>query len=155
DLEGSELSRVPREFRIDRPMPRPFIRVRHRSDDARIGTALALSILVHAAALVVLMPHVVGRPPWPGPELGSSEGLEVQLATRAAAPAPSPAQTAAPAIPGAQRASASARTVPNATAPKARTTVAQGAQTDTRRPRETLSPLTAPSSPQATVPNAP
>jgi hypothetical protein len=137
-------------LRLDLPMADPFIRIRGSSDDVRIRTALALSILVHAAALTVLMPHLTGRPPWPGPERGATEGLEVELVARAATAAAPSARSEAPAIRGSQRASTPARTVP-AARPATTGTIAQGAQADTRQARETVPVLTAPSTQTAAL----
>jgi hypothetical protein len=112
--------------------------------DVRIRTAFAVSILIHAAALIVLAPRVPGGLYWPGPELGASEGLEVELAARAATPAVSVAQRDAPANRGAQRQSAPARTVPSPV-PATRGTLAEGAHADTRQAKEARSILTVPS----------
>ena len=132
-------------------MPDPFTRFR-TSDTVRIRVALALSILVHAAVLATLLPRMPGPLSWPGPDRGATEGLEVALASRAATQPASPAPADAPAIRGAQRAAAPARTVPSAR-PADRGTLAQGARTDTRQTRETRSILATPS-PQA-PPSAP
>jgi len=132
-------------LRIDRPMP-ALTRFR-MSDEVRIRTAFALSILVHAAALATFMPRVAGQLPWPGPALGAPEGLQVELAARAATPAASPAQKEAPANRGTHRASAPAQTVPTAV-PTTRGTLAEGAEAQSRQARDARSLLVAPS-PQA------
>jgi len=146
-------SRLP-ALAIDRPMPDSITRFRV-TDQVRVRTAFAVSILIHAAALVVLAPRVPGRLYWPGPELGATEGLEVELAARAATPAVSAAQREAPANRGAQHQSAPARTTPSAV-PATRGTLAQGTHTDTRQAKEARSVLTVPSMQgEATAADAP
>jgi hypothetical protein len=113
-------------------------------DVRRVSTAFALSILLHAAALAVLVPRVPGRAPWPGPDHEATEVLEVGFANPAAATA---APVDAPATRGAQRASAPARTVP-ASPRAARPSAAEGAQPGTAEARETP-PLLAAPTPQA------
>jgi len=124
-------------------MSDPFTRFR-ASDSVRIRTALALSILVHVAVLAVLVHRVPGQRSWPGPEQGATEELQVELASRAATTAASPARVDAPAIRGTQRAAAPARTVP-AVRPADRGTVAQGARSEPMKAREARSILATPS----------
>lgn len=126
-------------------MPDPSHRFLGESGDVRrIGTAFALSVLIHAAALAVLVPRLPGRVPWPGLAHEATEVLEVGFANRVAAPA---APVEAPAIRGAQRAPAPARTV--SAAPRAaRPTVAEDAQPAPADARETPLLLAAPT-PQA------
>ncbi len=130
-------------------MPDPSNRFRGGSGDARrIRIAFALSILIHVAALAVLVPRFPGRANWPGPDDEASAGLVVGFATRSAAPAASTEPVDAPAIRGAHRASAPARTVPPP--PRAaRATVADGAQPGTGHARDT--PLLARPAPQASA----
>jgi hypothetical protein len=133
----------------------PFTRLCGMSDHVRIRTAFALSILIHVAALATFGTQVAGQRPWPGPELGAPEGLEVELAARAATPATSPALSEAPANRGTRRASAPARTVPSAV-PATRGSLAEGTHADPRQARDARELLVAPS-PQAPAlsPDAP
>jgi hypothetical protein len=108
-----------------------------------MGTALALSVALHAAALTVLVPRLPGRPPWPGPDREAAVGLQVGFATRAAAPAASTTTGDAPAIRGAQRASAPARTMPASPRPD-RATVAERAEPGTANARDSPPLLVAP-----------
>ncbi len=127
-------------------MPDLFTRFR-TSDNVRFRTALAVSILVHAAVLAILVPRVPGQPSWPGPEHGATGELEVELASRAAAPAASPTPVEAPASRGNRRAAAPARTAPAVPAAE-HGTVAQGVRSDRLHAREAQSILATPS-PQA------
>jgi len=135
-------------LRVVRPIPDSPNRFLGGSGDSRrIGTAFALSIALHAAALSVLVPRFPGRPSWPGPDDHAVESLQVGFATRDAAPAASTATVDAPAIRGAQRASAPARTVPAPSRPT-RATVAEGAQPGMGHERDSPPLLVAPA-PQA------
>ena len=132
-------------LRVDRPMPDPSNRLFGKSGDVRrVGIAFALSILIHAAALSVLVPRFPGRAPWPGLDHEATDVLEVGFANPvAASAAPLDASSAR----GARSASAPARTVP--TSPRAaRPSAAQGAQPGTADARETP-PLLAAPTPQA------
>lgn len=116
----------------------------------RIWLTLALSVLIHAAALITLLPHLGSLSPWQGLGDEKTDRLEVELASqpggKAAAPA-LPAPAPSPAVP-AQAAAAPPPRKPPTPSREARATLAARAEPRPANPQPSQPALTIPA-PQA------
>jgi hypothetical protein len=120
----------------------------------RIWLTLVLSILLHAAALITLVPHLAGTSPWPGIGDEKTDRLEVELVSQPGGKAAPPAAPAAVAAPPARAQAAAPERSQQKPSRETHATLTARAKPLSSSPRPSPPALTVPA-PQAPAPPPP